>query len=240
MGLMEILVRNEDSRDHVGAYAMDVLDKIESRIEEKANGFREVNILETEKHSRAQYVFAIRRAFQERNWNDLFLSMLPGFCPFKENGGITFQDLWEALAEIVTINARLDKHPCYVWARLYDAVEKNNCNLLRILLEHNAKVDSNGLTSLLITASKNSNFDCIAELLKYGADPRFWINQRRRTENGYTSLHWAASNNRPDIIAILLAYGANIDATNKYGQTPLEVAEHSGSIDALNLLLEFR
>lgn len=48
----------------------------------------------------------------------------------------------------------------------------------------------------------------------------------------------AAESGRVDILELLLDHGANIDATNAYGQTPLMIASRSSRFDAARLLIE--
>ena len=48
----------------------------------------------------------------------------------------------------------------------------------------------------------------------------------RSPKSGQTALHWAAAHNdNPDITRALIAAGANVNARNNYGQTPLQQAE---------------
>ena len=42
-----------------------------------------------------------------------------------------------------------------------------------------------------------------------------------KSQNGFTMLHHAAKENRPDIIEFLVNSGCNIDAEDDEGQTPL-------------------
>ena len=59
----------------------------------------------------------------------------------------------------------------------------------------------------------------------------------RTNRNGRRALNWAAWNNRPAAIRVLLARGATIDATNRTGFTALHHAAEAGSLDALKALL---
>lgn len=60
----------------------------------------------------------------------------------------------------------------------------------------------------------------------------------RRNMNGRFALNWAAWNNRVPAIRLLLARGANINATNRTGFTAVHHAAEAGSADALKFLLE--
>ena len=45
---------------------------------------------------------------------------------------------------------------------------------------------------------------------------------------GRTALHHAVRNDAPDVARLLIAQGANLDANDWHGRTPLEVAEGGG------------
>jgi ankyrin repeat protein len=73
--------------------------------------------------------------------------------------------------------------------------------------------------------------DCeaISILLDAGAD----INAVGET--GFTPLHCAAQMNKPDAIALLIKKGA-LSIGDESGETPLDIAVSSGSIDVVNLI----
>ena len=58
------------------------------------------------------------------------------------------------------------------------------------------------------------------------ADPEF----------GATPLHWAALKNLPATAAFLMGAGADLNATNKAGETPLGVAERGAKSDVVEIL----
>ena len=51
-------------------------------------------------------------------------------------------------------------------------------------------------------------------------------------------MHSAAFNNYPEIAQLLIDAGADIEAKNKYGSTPLHNAAGNGNIDAMRILLQ--
>lgn len=59
----------------------------------------------------------------------------------------------------------------------------------------------------------------------------------RRSRNGRRALNWAAWYNHVESIAVLLAHGADLEAKNLTGFTPLHHAAESGSAEALQALL---
>lgn len=60
----------------------------------------------------------------------------------------------------------------------------------------------------------------------------------RRNPNGRRALNWAAWFNHADVIRLLLAKGASIDARNNTGFTALHHAAENGSLEAARVLLE--
>jgi ankyrin repeat protein len=60
---------------------------------------------------------------------------------------------------------------------------------------------------------------------------------QRTSQNGRRALNWAAINNRPAAIRLLLAHGAQLEATNLTGFTALHHAAEYGSVDAARVLL---
>src|SRR5436189_4563395 len=50
-----------------------------------------------------------------------------------------------------------------------------------------------------------------------------------READGTTALHWAARVDALDVVQLLLRAGANADAANRYGVTPVALAAVNGS-----------
>ena len=59
-----------------------------------------------------------------------------------------------------------------------------------------------------------------------------------RSQSGFTMLHHAAKENRPDIIEFLVNTGCDINAEDDEGQTPLHKAAMFGNVESVKLLLE--
>ncbi|KAG9398932.1 hypothetical protein AC1031_014013 [Aphanomyces cochlioides] len=49
--------------------------------------------------------------------------------------------------------------------------------------------------------------------------------------DGFTSLHWAASNGHTTIVKVLLDHGAPVDAANKNRDTPLHLAAENAKVE---------
>ncbi len=60
----------------------------------------------------------------------------------------------------------------------------------------------------------------------------------RRSKNGRRALNWAAYNNHVSALKVLLKHGADIDATNLSGFTPLHHAVENKAIEAARYLIE--
>ena len=54
----------------------------------------------------------------------------------------------------------------------------------------------------------------------------------------YTPLHYAAALQKPDIAALLIAHGANVNAEDMFGTTPLLAASVGGHLATMRLLIE--
>ena len=56
--------------------------------------------------------------------------------------------------------------------------------------------------------------------------------------DGMTALHWAAHHDDLEIAQLLVRSGANVNAVNRYGVTPLTLACTNGNGALVNLLLD--
>jgi len=75
----------------------------------------------------------------------------------------------------------------------------------------------------LIEAAKSRDVQAIRRLLAQGAD----VNER--FGDGATALHWAAYGDEPEAVELLLAAGAQVDAADDHGITPLWLAAANGA-----------
>lgn len=66
--------------------------------------------------------------------------------------------------------------------------------------------------------------------------PKALERRMSRFENGMTPLHFALARERPDIAALLIELGANVEATDDSGQTPLAVAMSRGDRESMRAL----
>lgn len=122
------------------------------------------------------------------------------------------------------------------------AAKAADVELMRLLLENGAdpKVrNRNGTTMIMAAAGCDVSYvgedsrpaeeslEAVKVALKWGAD----INERNNV--GDTALHGAAFTGANIVVQYLVDHGAKLDATNKWGQSPLAVAvvDYQGSID---------
>ncbi|KAK4050856.1 nuclear pore complex subunit [Microbotryomycetes sp. JL201] len=105
----------------------------------------------------------------------------------------------------------------------------------------------NGILPLHAAASSGS-VAVVRELIENGADvnaPRLsrrYSHDRSRSSGmaagttGSTALHFAAANGHADIVSLLLEFGADPSAEEKYGLTPEMIATQRGHFEAASLL----
>ncbi|XP_065832896.1 uncharacterized protein [Oscarella lobularis] len=108
--------------------------------------------------------------------------------------------------------------------QLADSLVARGCNVL-------AK-DKNGDGALAL-ATMYGQLIIVASLVN-----RLGIDVNETHQNNYTSLHWAARNNRLGVAEFLIEKGANINARNKFGETPFLVASGRRNVNMVYVLLE--
>ncbi len=113
---------------------------------------------------------------------------------------------------------------------LYHSLEHPDLVCTRLLLEHGANPNS---TNVLKDVLDREEIEGLTLLIKAGADPDE-INDRAET-----ALHWAVWRGRSvEVIRLLLAAGAEINAKRKDGRTAYALAVISGQIQTADLLRE--
>ena len=111
---------------------------------------------------------------------------------------------------------------------LHAAIGSSNQATIQCLVEHGAKVDrvdNDGATALWLAASRG-NVVAAEYLIDHGAE------LNKAANDGNTPLHIAAAGvNRwttsfPQLVSMLLAFGASLKATNNAGLLPIDVADN--------------
>jgi len=91
-------------------------------------------------------------------------------------------------------------------------------------------------TKDLWAASQSGDVAAVKAALAAGADIEGIDFSENR--NGRRALNYAALNNKPEVIEVLLAAGANIESENRTRFHPLHHAAEAGSIEAIKVLLK--
>eukprot|EP00744_Colponema_vietnamica_P010761 GILI01015170.1.p1 GENE.GILI01015170.1~~GILI01015170.1.p1 ORF type:complete len:310 (+),score=34.22 GILI01015170.1:394-1323(+) len=151
-----------------------------------------------------------------------------GWAPLHHADGDVLRMLLSKNADI-DVKGRDDRRP------IHEAVCRIDANTVNILLKHGCAVSSDAVTTALHDAANTGIVEHVAKLLDNGSD----VNEVTG-KDGMSPLHCAARGIKSEFrtsvsyqktIWLLAAEGANLEATNASGCTPLHlsVEQHSGS-----------
>ncbi|HUI80896.1 MAG TPA: ankyrin repeat domain-containing protein [Bryobacteraceae bacterium] len=169
----------------------------------------------------------------------------------KENDKTTSMDLIHALiAHGANVNAQL-KAPAPIAKLAQDGGDRSlaagatpfmraarsaDVALMRLLLDHNAEptlANKDGLNALMLAAGSGWNdaikgneaqaLEAVKLCLSLG------LSATDATDKGETALHGAAHRGADTIVKLLAEKGANVNAANKRGFTPLDIAQGKGA-----------
>jgi ankyrin repeat protein len=122
---------------------------------------------------------------------------------------------------------------------VFAAAALNKADRLAILLKHDAKLvnthSPDGWTPLALAAHFGAGASARL-LLTAGAD----VGLRSQNSTGNTPLHAAVAGKRHELVELLIAAGADVDAQDADGWTPLNLAAHEGQPETVSLLLAKR
>ncbi|XP_063601791.1 serine/threonine-protein phosphatase 6 regulatory ankyrin repeat subunit C-like [Penaeus indicus] len=119
---------------------------------------------------------------------------------------------------------------------LHLAVEREQTNTVKVLLEQGARVDEcdhNGRTALLAAAEKGA-LEIAEALLDAGADVAAGDSQ------GMRAVHLAAAAGSVEMLALLKAQDCDLSVVDLQGRSPLHVAAERGQVSAVQWLLRER
>ncbi|MCZ2808354.1 MAG: ankyrin repeat domain-containing protein [Candidatus Bathyarchaeota archaeon] len=94
---------------------------------------------------------------------------------------------------------------------------------------------SHELTKAMITATQTGDVEQVKKLIK--KNPRL-VNTHQNDKEGFTPLRMATINGHAEVVRVLLAHGANVNARDEKGATPLFWAANRGNAEVMELLLD--
>ena len=121
---------------------------------------------------------------------------------------------------------------------LYKAASNSNIKIMSIILnavseDHILKPIKNGMNVIHLEAAYGyGRFETLKELCQRVTDPIVpdW--------NGYTPIHYAASNGHLEILKFLTTYNCDLKITNKQNKTPMQLAKLHHHTNAVKFLKE--
>lgn len=132
----------------------------------------------------------------------------------------------ETIYQLLDLGADPNRHDDDGETALYHAVKHNRLDTITPLL---INTSGHGLNEML-SFSRVGNSQAVALLLDHvDVDARV---------NGETALMAAAYNNRPEVVQLLLANGADIEMQSANGETPLAMAALQDNEAAMEVLLQ--
>ena len=120
---------------------------------------------------------------------------------------------------------------------LFDAIMVENEEFATLLIEKGANIyyeDEKKVTTLL--QASHRGFASIVKLLLEKCDRKEYID--KASDDGVTPLTAAASEGQPEVVAALLASGANVDTADQDETTALMAASARGHVDVVKELLK--
>jgi ankyrin repeat protein len=91
------------------------------------------------------------------------------------------------------------------------------------------------MTKLHDLITSNASIEAIKADLWDNRDVEGYVNAKENIET--QPLHYAAYQNNPECIKLLLEAGANVNAKDDYGSTPLNIAAWIGELECVKCLL---
>lgn len=125
--------------------------------------------------------------------------------------------------------------PTGVIAELFQAVEEGRVNdAVSILSDNPGSVDEENEyhETPLIIACRRGHEELVVAILAHQPDTL------HEASNSRTALHYAATNNHPGIVRILVNHGISPDIRNSEDHVPIEYAASVGAIETMRVLVE--
>lgn len=108
-------------------------------------------------------------------------------------------------------------------------------SLVPLLVEKGADINHRerlASTTVLGAAIDASNMEVVDYLLQHGVSP----NISSDNQAGYYPIHMAVLYNQPEILSLLIRYGAKLDVVNKHGKTALHLAQRANKENLIRML----
>lgn len=117
---------------------------------------------------------------------------------------------------------------------LYLAVQNNNQAIFNLIVKYGATFEPDAYLDLnaFLLAVETNNIEMTSTLLKLGID----VNASDES-TGKSALAFAVENGYPNLVSLLLYYGANPNQTTTAGVHPLELAIKGGYFEIVRILL---
>lgn len=159
--------------------------------------------------------------------------------------------------DVATLKAMLDNDPQLAQATdqfgnglLHAAARAGRKVAVELLVDKGANVNGRndrGETALLLVVQYSGNLGLARSLIARGASATIaahgegppvgpW-DERRGKDKGWTPLHFAANRGSAELVRLLLAHGAVVNASDLQDYTPLHLAARGGQKDAADLLI---
>lgn len=143
----------------------------------------------------------------------------------------------EAVKHILS-HYKLSDYPklWYGYLPSYEALNHNNTQVVKLLIENKAKLNFGEETSakfLLHLAVKKNNLEIVQILLEKNVKVND-LNKKKQTP-----LHIAINQKNEEIVKLLLDNGADIELRDRYDCTPLHLAIKNGKINIVENLLNY-
>lgn len=136
----------------------------------------------------------------------------------------------ETVAMLIAAGAEVNKEDERGWRPLRAALQHEDLNVARLLIENGANVRDTGL---LYVAAKEGPPGAITLLLEAGADPRL-----ENTGGFATGLHGFGGNRDLAALEALLDAGAEINVQDFWGKTPIAKAMGNGNPVIIQRMIE--
>lgn len=120
---------------------------------------------------------------------------------------------------------------------IYWASRENKPELIKLLLENGEDINSRSSydkdKTPLIVATEYGNKEAVKVLLENGADIEL-----DATGKEMRAIHFASENNHSEILSLLIEYGAEKEAKDKYEKTPLHYAAMYNNVECAKILID--